>query len=91
MYVVLADATYVFLALVALAVGFGLCVAALILHEALSRGLKPLLRIKQGENLVQRRPQSSTPDSAVAQPVPVPAVRRSSLHRVSRERLGTAV
>lgn len=59
MYIVLADATYLLLALVALAIGFGLCVAALIMHEALSRGFKPLLRMMQGagESLVQRRSQ----------------------------------
>jgi hypothetical protein len=78
MYVVLADATYLLVALAALAVGFGMCVAVLIIQEvlskiqeALSRRLKTLLPIRQGarKSQAQRRPQSFTREPAMARPV----------------------
>ena len=44
MYVLLADATYVFVGLVALAIGFGVCLAWLLVRKILAEGAKCCLR-----------------------------------------------
>ena len=87
MYIVFADATYVLMAVVALSVGFGLCVAGLMLEEAFNRVVKTLGPIRQATEesraSVRRRPQSSIRDSAVAQSLPVQAASGSIVRRAS--------
>lgn len=90
MYVLFADAIYVLLGLVALAIGFGLFTLGLLIEDALSKGLKTLRTHEDAEGIaLARRPRSSAPDSPVHQPVRAsPAVDRS-LRRFPREQMRT--
>jgi hypothetical protein len=89
MYVILAYATCVLVAVVALTIGFGLCVAGLLMWGAVNRGLKILFSTNQAESQIVRRVQSYVPHSAVAQPIPMPAVSLPSLRRVLRHHAET--
>lgn len=89
MYVLFADAIYVLLGLVALAIGFGLFTLGLLIEDALSKGLKTLRMHEDAEGIALARRRSSAPDSPVHQPVRAsPAVDRS-LRRFPREQMRT--